>query len=133
MLSLSNQKIILQLFISGTLQIRTQNAHPITITYILLKITYWLCNILCRLLTITCWLLTSIYQLHTFTSNSFLAANCYMLAAYYYELVELQKDYFCRVSPFSTQKCPNHVFSKFGHYVRHKNKDRLVLCSFIVV
>ena len=65
---------------------KMQNARPITLTFVLLKITYWLCNILCRLLTFTCWLLTSIYQLHTFTYNSFLAAHCYMLAAYYYEL-----------------------------------------------
>ena len=27
-------------------------------------------------------------------------------------LTELQKDYFCPVSGFSTEKCPNHVFGE---------------------
>ena len=53
-----------------------------TLTYMLLRITSWLCNMMCRLLTITCLELTTISWLHTFTYNFFLAALFYMLAAH---------------------------------------------------
>ena len=39
---------------------------------------------------------------------------------------ELQKDYFCPVSGFSTGKCPNHVFGQFCHNLRHKSNHRLL-------
>ena len=45
---------------------------------------------------------------------------------------ELQKDYPCPVSWFSTKKCPNHVFCEFGHNMRHKSTHRLAFCSFMV-
>ena len=43
---------------------------------------------------------------------------------------ELQKDYFCPVSWFSNEKCPNYVFGEIYHNRRHKGKHRLVFCSF---
>ena len=46
---------------------------------------------------------------------------------------ELQKDYFCPVSWFSNEKCPNYVFGEIYHNVRHKRKHRLVVRSFIVI
>ena len=45
---------------------------------------------------------------------------------------ELQKDYFCLVSRFSTKKCPNHLIGEFCNYMRHKSTFRLVFYSFTV-
>ena len=51
---------------------------------------------------------------------------------YLHLCTELQKDYFCPVSWFSTEKCLNHVYGKFCHNMRHKSKHRL-FCSFMVI
>ena len=39
---------------------------------------------------------------------------------------ELQKDSFCPVSQFSTEKCPNHAFGEICNDVRYKSKLSLV-------
>ena len=44
---------------------------------------------------------------------------------------ELQKDYFCPVSRFSNEKCPNHLFCEFCNNMKHKSTFRLVFYSFI--
>ena len=46
---------------------------------------------------------------------------------------ELQKDYFCTVSGFSTEKCPNHVFGEFSWYMRHKSNPRILFQSFLII
>ena len=48
-------------------------------------------------------------------------------------ITELQIDYFCPVSWFSTKKCPNYVYNDIFPDIRHKSKYRLVLCSFMVI
>ena len=48
-------------------------------------------------------------------------------------ITELQKDYFCPVSWFSTEKCPNQVYNDIFPNIKHKSKYRLVLCSFMVI
>ena len=42
------------------------------------------------------------------------------------EVTEVQKEYFCPVSGFSTKKCPKYVFGEFRHDMKHKSKHRLV-------
>ena len=50
----------------------------------------------------------------------------------YKAATDLQKDYFCPVSQFSTVKCPNHAFGEFCSNMRHKSKLRLVFYSIRV-
>ena len=45
------------------------------------------------------------------------ASTCGMLKP------ELQKDYFCPVSQFSTEKCPNHTFGEFCNYMVKFHED----------
>ena len=46
---------------------------------------------------------------------------------------EMQKDYFCPVSIFLTEKCPNHALWEVCHNLRQKSKHRLVFYHYLVI